>query len=100
MTAIGPLHIIDEHPFTGRKILVWKNRRPTSPGFCSPIRMQFAKDINELITQTINSIQIQIDNLQFYERVCERKIISVNSKLCLTMIGRKVCNALSECISE
>lgn len=93
------LNLVYKNPSTNETIIVWKTRRSSSLRFCRPIKMQFAKENDELIKNTTSYVQNQIDELEPFNSIFHRKKILVNFQLCLSMIDQKVCNSLTDCKS-
>ena len=75
--------------------VIWQNRTPSSPRFCRPIRILFAKETAELTKQKINHIKDKISKLNSL-KITEPKTISVKYKMAFTMIDAKVCNAATD----
>lgn len=97
--ALVPLQLIHIDKKTEKVTWIWKNRRPSSPRFCRPIKMMNEKETPESVRQETDFIQKQIDALENYSTVIDGKRISVKYVLSLTMIDGKVCNSLTETAS-
>lgn len=77
--------------------VVWQNLRSSSTRFCRPIRMQFAKESQELIRNEKRHVDEQIallnstttQNSAFTE-------IRISHSLICSMVDGKVCSAISE----
>lgn len=94
LSSLVPIQMVIEDS-SGRKI-IWQNPRPSSPRYCRPIRIQFAKESVQLSKQEEDHIQQQINCLQPFENITVNGIVRVTSKLVLTMVDGKVCNSLTD----
>lgn len=80
----------------GDSIVLWQNQRASSTWFCRPIKVMFAKEDAELTRKEVEQINAQISLLVPTTVVIEEHNINIQSKLILTMVDGKICNALSE----
>lgn len=96
ITSLVPIQMVAEHSFSSGKIIIWQNPRPSSPRYCRPIRIQFAKETVALSKNEEKYIQEQVDCLQPFVKTTEAYSIKVTSKLILTMVDGKVCNSVMD----
>lgn len=73
------------------KAILWQNPVPSSPVYCRPLRIKFAKETKELIRSEHNSIESEIQDLT----PTIEGDITVHYTLIPTMVDGKVCQALS-----
>jgi len=73
------------------KAILWQNPVPSSPVYCRPLRIKFAKETKELIRSEHNSIESEIQDLT----PTIEGDITVHHTLIPTMVDGKVCQALS-----
>ena len=98
LTSVVPLQLtaIDS---SKRETIIWKNPRPSSSRFCSPIRLQFLHETTKITKAEEQYINKQIANLQPFFTNIDRKKIQINYQLLLTMVDNKVINALTDTTS-
>lgn len=89
-----PLQLVSVDCRSNAEIVIWKDPRPSSPRFCRPLRLQFLHENTESTVDEERYINDQINLLVPYETILNQNEISVEFKMILTMIDRKVCNAL------
>lgn len=93
--ALVPLQLMYIDQTTKKVNVIWKNPRPSSPRYCRPIKIMYAKETSEIVQYETDLVQEQIDVLTRYNTPLFGKIISVKYILSLTMIDGKVCNSLT-----
>lgn len=76
--------------------ILWKNATPSSPRFCRPIRIQYAKETKELTVQEEAYIKSQIETLNPLHINWQNRAYQICHKLQLTMIDGKCCSALCD----
>lgn len=97
--ALVPLQIVNIDSASKKCIIFWKNPRPSSPRFCRPINIKYARETSDIVEKEVGLVQKQIDELKSYEAVIHGNDVVVNYNLSLTMIDGKVCNALTKTTS-
>lgn len=80
--SIAPLQLIN----VDNGQILWTNPRPSSPRFCRPLLIEFAKETSELCKQKRADFESQIGDLQ----PCMIGNITIRFELSLTMIDGKV----------
>lgn len=80
------------------KKIIWQNPRPSSPLYCSGIRIRFVKENDDITRQEISYIKSKISNLK-ETRIEGDKIKTVKHSLMLTMVDAKVCNSATNTTS-
>ena len=63
--------------------IVWENDKPSSPMYCRPIRIRYAKEATELILQEKNILEEQIANIQSHSF----NILSSSVNVCFQFIS-------------
>lgn len=79
----------------GKKI-VWQNPTPSSPRYCRPIRIRFAKESTDLTNEEIECISSKIEQLENSQFIKDGLSANVKHTLKLTMVDAKVCNAATQ----
>lgn len=79
----------------GKKI-VWQNPTPSSPRYCRPMRIRFAKETTDLTNEEIEYISSKIDQLENSQFINDGLSANVKHTLTLTMVDAKVCNAATQ----
>lgn len=79
----------------GKKI-VWQNPTPSSPRYCRPIRIRFAKESTDLTNEEIDYILSKIENRENSQFINDDLSANVKHTLRLTMVDAKVCNAATQ----
>lgn len=97
--ALVPLQIVSIDLASKKSVIFWKNPRPSSPRFCRPINIKYARETSDMVEKEVGFVQKQIDELKPYEAVIHGNDVVVNYNLSLTMIDGKVCNALTKTTS-
>ena len=81
MTSLVPLELrID-------RFVAWRNPTPSSPRFCRPLRIAFAKETTELTRQEIARVEAEIAQLQ----PLQTDAATVHFQLAMTMVSA-ICN--------
>lgn len=94
LTSLVPIKLVCNKPRHFESI-IWQNPRSSSPRFCRPLKLQFARETTELTMQEKTNMDNQIKNLVPFRYIVNNKTITVHFELHLTMIDGKVCNALT-----
>lgn len=82
VSSFVPLRLVDEA--TGK--VYWRNPKTSSPRFCRPIKIEYAKETTEKIKEFDKDLKKQIEELQEINVAgCQVKL-----KMFLTMIDGKV----------
>lgn len=83
------------------KISFWRNPVPSSPRFCRPLKIKYAKETPELIQNECIEVENQIEKLNQlslklnYEKIDKSVEILIKFDLSLTMIDGKAVNSVS-----
>ena len=75
--------------------VIWKNPRPSSPCFCRPLRIQSLHEDTEANLTEVDNIKEQVDKLVLFEKIVDGKELTISYQLSLTMLDRKVYNAIT-----
>ena len=76
--------------------MLWSNPTPSSPRFCRPICIQFAKETIALLVAERERMEVQISHLQpLYD-----KLGTVRYSMAMTMVDTKVVNAVTSTSSQ
>jgi hypothetical protein len=75
---------------------IWKNDVPSSTKYCRPIKFEFKKETHEVITEEVEKIRTQIQNLQPKLFQLYEFEIEINYQMFLTMVDGKVSQALTK----
>ena len=94
-TSLLPLQLISIDKITNAKTVVWKNSRPSAPGFCTIRRIPFLHENTDATATEIDNIKEQVDKLVLYEKIVDGKEISVFYQRTLTVLDSKVCNTIT-----
>lgn len=97
--ALVPLQIMNVDLASNKSVVFWKNPRPSSPRFCRPINIKYARETVDMVEKEVDLVQKQIDKLKPYEAVIHGNDVVVKYNLSLTMIDGKVCNSLTKTTS-
>lgn len=95
ISSLVPLRLISID-VNGKHKVWWQNPVPSSPRFCSPIRMQYIHENNDVTKSEISHIETQAQNLNKTEVETGNAPIHVKHTLALTMVDGKVCNAATD----
>jgi hypothetical protein len=96
ITSIVPLRLTTEDPQKHSPV-IWQNPRPSSPRFCRPLRICFAKESTNVSVSEKNRIDEEIKGLhKTIIQMDDGSIINVSYKLCFTVVDGKVCNTLTD----
>lgn len=79
-----------------RSKIVWQNPTPSSPRYCRPIRIRFAKESTDLTNEEIEYMLSKIEQLENSQFINDGLSINVKHTLTLTMVDAKVCNAATQ----
>lgn len=93
--SLVPLQMYSKYE-TGQTI-VWQNPRPSSTRFCRPIKL---KETKKMAITEINKIEKEIENLKTTEVMVNGKEIKILTKMLLTMVDGKICNAITGSSSQ
>ena len=76
--------------------MLWQNLRPSSTRYCRPLKLEFTKESTEIILSEQLNVQEQIKNLlPSIVSIPGSDPIQVHHRLIMSMIDRKVCNAVT-----
>lgn len=89
ITCLVPLQLLHDNK------VYWKNPCPSSPRYCRPLKIVFAKESEELVLREKGYVENQILNLNYTTISKNDKSFNVKHKLILSMIDGKLCNNLS-----
>lgn len=92
IVSFVPLRFLDRT--TGE--VLWNNSRHSSTKHCRPIRFYLQKENPNLIKSTQNHVQAEIDNLEPFCYVSDKRSFNVHFNMNLTMIDGAVLNVLTE----
>lgn len=98
LTCLVPLQLFVES--NNSKTIVWQNSRPSSTRFCRPVKLQFIKETTEVILQEKQYMDQQIQALQPTIVTGFTEIVSIQHKLCMTMLDGKTCHAITHTASS
>jgi len=101
ISSFVPLQLYaDSSDLPTKKIVFWSNPRPSSTRYCRPIKFQFVKETEEVITNEYEYIEKQIKILQPTKvHINPTEILNVKHEMVMTMVDGKVCNALTKTTS-
>ncbi|XP_055839998.1 uncharacterized protein LOC129907699 [Episyrphus balteatus] len=95
LTSLVPLRLVlnktNEIP-----VVLWQNPRPSSPRFCRPINLEYAKETNELVKEKKEKIDNEIRNLISSVVNLNACSYKVTHKPIFTMVDGKICNSLTD----
>lgn len=92
LTSLVPLRLFKNENQTS---IIWQNPKPSSPRFCSPIKIQYIKEDQTSILQEEKYVKEQIEALVPYRTVIHEKEIIISYKLFFTMIDGKIRNVVT-----
>lgn len=92
LTSLVPLRITSSND---KNLLIWQNPKPSSPRFCSPIKLQYIPENVTLNLEKNSYVKDQIAKLASLVTIIDGKVITVNFKLLFTMIDGKVRNTIT-----
>ena len=75
----------------GSNKVIWQNPAPSSPYYCRPVKLSFTKESADHTRQDVSELQEAIENL--VPTLTDNT--EVHHKMLLTMVGGKVCQALT-----
>lgn len=94
VVSIVPLElqqvVLDDNNSDNRNVTVWKNERYSSPRFCRPLLLEFAKETKEKTLEIQTQVDEQIKQLMDTVLNLSGKKIVVQHTLILSMINGKV----------
>lgn len=73
--------------------ILWHNTTPSSPRYCRPIRIRFLKETVDITNDEINNVEAAAKKLEPISVTIGGRSYVVKTKMMLTMIDAKVCNA-------
>ena len=91
-TYICPIRV----SIVGRDEVLWQNPAPSSPIYCRPVRLEFAKESDNIITQEFERMAEEIERMQ--PTIMEG--LSIEHQFIPTMVDGKVVQTLSETTSS
>ena len=87
-----------------KKLIVWKNPRPSSTRYCRPIKLEFVSETPEVVTKERKDMMSQLNNLVPTEcsigALGERHNVTIRHQMHMTMIDGKVSNILTDTASS
>lgn len=86
-----PLRLVRGKILNDDAEVIWFNEGYSSPLFCRPISLEFAKETSEITRQREAEITSEINNLIEFKSSQNDKTISINHKMILSMVNGKVC---------
>lgn len=89
-TTLIPLQI-----FSNEIGNLWTNTSPSSPRFCRPIRIEFAKESKDLILQTKKAVEKEIEDLENLVLDIEGRKIFITARFHMTLIDGKVLSIIT-----
>lgn len=92
-SSLVPLQILSKEK------IIWQNPTPSSPRYCRPIRIIFAKESVDLTNSEITYIQDAISKLKDTEINLDERRYNIKHTLFLTMVDAKICNAATNTTS-
>lgn len=93
ITSFVPLELYIQEPSQSKKIIVWKNYRPSSSLCCIPVRIQFLKETTEvLLLEKERQIKTSVPTTIQHDKLS----VCISHQMLLTMKDGKVCNALTQ----
>lgn len=97
LSSLVPLRLISGND---KNLLIWRNPKPSSPRFCSPIKLEYIREDKSSTLKEQKYIEDQIAELNPYETELKGKKITVSFELICTMIDGKVRNNLTNTTSN
>lgn len=100
LISIVPIHIVSGN-LEDNSNIIWKNPTASSPRYCRPLKMFFAKETADLIRKEVQLINEQIASLAPTEIEYNMgKHVMVRHHLILSMIDGKTVNAITDTSSH
>lgn len=94
VTSVVPLQLYQKG-LDGQKKIVWQNPRPSSRRYCRPLKLEFAKETDELVRDTTESVNGEITKLKEFCVKIGNVEIHVTYELHMTMVDGKLCNIIT-----
>lgn len=90
ITSIVPLRLQQG------ELIIWQNPLPSSPRFCRPLKINYAKETFELTNDEIKRVKSEASLLKPTQIDLDEKNFLVHHRLLCTMVDGKVCNAITD----
>ena len=92
LTSLSPLRLTSSED---ENFGIWQNPKPSSPRFCSPIKIEFIRETTASTLRENKYVEDQIAKLVPFETIIDGKEVTVTFKLLFTMIDGKVRNTIT-----